>query len=324
MDQLLVISNASISGILDCYSNGGGTECIYKFDALGGLILLYIAFVVYCFVFAEVTGNYSKVDQIWSLTPIWYAWFAYAHWGHNNVGTGSHDRLFLVCSLITLWGGRLTYNFWRRDGYGNLITHEEDYRWPILRKIINNKFLFTIFNATFISTYQNLILLLIALPAYHVMKSEKDINNFDIYLTILFLALFIMETIADQQHWNFQNKKYACTPEQREVHPDKDVVDGFYRQGLFRYCRHPNYFAEQATWVTIYLFTLSHTNITSITDICNIYFLGAFLLISLFQGSMAFSEGITASKYPVYKQYQKDVSQCIPFFNNENNDKKRI
>jgi steroid 5-alpha reductase family enzyme len=32
----------------------------------------------------------------------------------------------ILFSLIFLWGSRLTYNFWRKDGYS---LKGEDYRW---------------------------------------------------------------------------------------------------------------------------------------------------------------------------------------------------
>ena len=67
--------------------------------------------------------------------------------------------------LSTLWGLRLTYNFWRKGGYS---SGGEDYRWPVLRKKLNNRCLFTLFNLAFISFYQNILLLLIALPSYFI------------------------------------------------------------------------------------------------------------------------------------------------------------
>ena len=75
--------------------------------------------------------------------------------------------------------------------------------------------------------------------------------------------------------------------------------------GLFLYSRHPNYFAEQALWVVVFLFTVHGFYI-------NYSCVGCILLILLFQGSMAFSESITLSKYPSYADYQATTSQCIP------------
>ncbi len=69
-----------------------------------------------------------------------YAW-------HFAALSGWDSRGLLMAVLITMWGVRLTFNFWRKGGYNG----EEDYRWAVLRTKINNKFLFTIFNLTFIS-----------------------------------------------------------------------------------------------------------------------------------------------------------------------------
>jgi steroid 5-alpha reductase family enzyme len=147
------------------------------------------------------------------------------------------------------------------------------------------------------------------------MKSSNTACNFaDWVCALLFLSFLIFETIADQQHWNFHAKKYAVTESQRSLHPDPDVRDGFYQSGLFRFCRHPNYFAEQSQWLCIYAFTLTQRNITQPLDLINIYSLGAILLILLFQGSMHFSESITISKYPKYTAYKARTNQCIPFF----------
>ena len=60
-------------------------------------------------------------------------------------------------------------------------------------------------------------------------------------------------------------------------------------------------------WVCVYLFTV-HSSRYPI----NHSILGCILLILLFQGSMAFSESITLSKYPVYADYQLSTPQCFP------------
>jgi steroid 5-alpha reductase family enzyme len=70
----------------------------------------------------------------------------------------------------------------------------------------------------------------------------------------IFLFLFCIESIADEQHWRFQTTKHSLTAEQRASHPHPDIRIGFYRSDLFAISRHPNYFAEQSIWVVIYLF----------------------------------------------------------------------
>ena len=291
-------------------------ECFFTHSALAGAVWLCAAISAYCLIASIVGQNCSKVDQLWSVTPWLFAWLFYAHDQHSSRGQ-PHPRLLLVCVCITAWGLRLTYNFWRRGGYGNLITHEEDYRWPILRKIIGHWALFLVFNITFIASYQNFLLLAIAAPAHAVMQAkgqDRQINTADMVLAGVFAAILAFETLCDQQHWEFHLKKYApgLTAASRKRHPDPDVRDGFFQSGLWKYSRHPNYFFEQAIWVCVYGFCVSHAK--SVWEMVNVYILGAVLLVLLFQGSIAFGESITQKKYSKYAAYQLSTSQCIPFF----------
>ena len=295
---------------VSCVKLDGINVCAQTFDPSVTALWLCLILAVYCLVWSIVGKNCSKVDQIWSITPVLYAWIIYAwpsshHAGHNT-------RLFVVTTIITVWGIRLTYNFWRRGGYGNLITHEEDYRWPILRAWFNNSFLFFIFNVTFIATYQNVLLYLIAMPLVTVSKGPGEMNIWDWILSALLVGLVIGEATADQQHWEFHKRKNAVPVAKRSKHADIEISQGFYQSGLFYYSRHPNYFCEQSIWVVVYLFSVTHAQ--SLAELFNFWGLGATLLVLLFQGSMAFSESVTAQKYPEYKAYQRRTSQCIPMF----------
>jgi steroid 5-alpha reductase family enzyme len=99
----------------------------------------------------------------------------------------------------------IIFNFVNR--YGNLIFHEEDYRWPILREKMSS-ITFFFFNLSFIATFQNVLLWLITYPAYVVLQSKRHhIHFIDIILAGFFLLLLVMETIADQQHYNFHTAK---------------------------------------------------------------------------------------------------------------------
>jgi steroid 5-alpha reductase family enzyme len=133
-----------------------------------------------------------------------------------------------------------------------------------------------------------------------------------VFSRILFFFIFI-EYFADQQQWKFQNAKktYEATarvpPQLKKTFTSDDLNRGFVVTGLWSWCRHPNFAAEQAIWLTLYLWACydSHT-----------YFnwsgIGALGLILLFQGSTRFTEEISASKYPEYKEYQARVGKFIP------------
>jgi steroid 5-alpha reductase family enzyme len=295
---------------LECTLLDGLSPCFKQFDPSVSCFWLCALVALYCLVGSVVTGNCSKVDQLWSITPVVYAWLVYL-WPSSH-HAGHHTRLLVVTLLITVWGVRLTYNFSRRGGYSpSLWNHEEDYRWPVLRRVINNPVLFFVFNVTFIASYQNLLLLLIAAPVFEVARGPTAMNTHDWLATVAMLLLIAGETLADQQQWEFHLRKLAVPVAKRATHPDPDVRDGFFQSGLFKYSRHPNYFCEQSIWVVVYAFSVTHA--TSVAELWNVWVAGPVLLILLFQGSAAFSESITASKYPGYKDYQRRTSQFFPW-----------
>jgi steroid 5-alpha reductase family enzyme len=239
-----------------------------------------------------LTREYSWVDRLWSIIPLVYvAVFAGA--------AGFADpRLDLMLILVVSWGIRLTFNFARKGGYA---PGGEDYRWAVLRARLSG-WQYQLFNLFFITIYQNVILLLITLPAYTALRHRGGFGLLDVVLGVAFLAGLIGETVADQQQWDFQQWKRAEVAAGREPRP------GFVSSGLFRYSRHPNFFFEQAQWWIIFLF-----GAVAAGSLLQWTVLGAVLLTLLFVGSTRFTESISASKYPAYAQYQQTTSAVVPW-----------
>lgn len=110
-------------------------------------------------------------------------------------------------SLTTLWGIRLTYNFYRKGGYRK---GGQDYRWEYIRKNYHWSVV-EILNIVFISYYQIILILWFSSPVY--AAHEGPLNLVDIVLTFAWLAFFAGEVTADQQQWNFQTEKYRLLKE---------------------------------------------------------------------------------------------------------------
>lgn len=247
------------------------------------LILFLLALVInYAFFKSIITGNYSQVDELWTIVPIFFV-YHFNHWSPRGI---------LMFILASIWGLRLSYNFWRKGGYRGL----EDYRWEQLRQIIKNKCLWFLFNVIFISTYQSILLMLICSPVYFEDQSPLKVR--DAVLGILYLGFVFLETVADWQQWKFQSEKKAL------IEKGQKSKGNFVTNGLFRYSRHPNFFAEQCIWWIFYAFT----------DSWNISIAGPILLTLLFQGSTTFTEYLSKKKYPEYAEYQKTTSRLIPWF----------
>ncbi|KAJ3008686.1 UNVERIFIED_CONTAM: hypothetical protein HDU68_002994, partial [Siphonaria sp. JEL0065] len=209
-------------------------------------IWLTFFFVIATFVIGTVSGNYSQVDRLWSISPAIYTanYFIIA----NLRGYEFNLRLAVMAGLVLAWGSRLTFNFWRKGGYR---WKDEDYRWPALRKIITNQILWHTFSLLFISLYQNVLLLLLTVPAKTAFDAVQSGVGFvewqplDSIATITFVTLLILETVADQQQWNFQQTKWGMIKKGRKLQnlPAPYNV-GFLTTGLFAFSRHPNFFAE--------------------------------------------------------------------------------
>ena len=277
---------------------------VAQWDMLKTATFIMLGVAFYCFVVGELTRNTSQVDKLWSIVPVVYGWyFAYAtHW---------NPRLVLMALVATVWGVRLTYNFSRRGAYRwKFWTGEEDYRWAIVREnpVLKGRFRWLLFDLFFISMYQNALLLMITLPMLVAWQgAEQPLGIYDMLITGLYIGFVIIETIADQQQWNFQNEKHKRKKAGEAL--TQEQTNGFISSGLFSKVRHPNYAAEQAIWICFYLFSVSATG-----RWINWSMAGSLLLLVLFQSSSDFSEGISESKYPAYENFKKRVPRFIPKF----------
>jgi steroid 5-alpha reductase family enzyme len=265
------------------------------------VIWLYLVFAGLCFIVSTVSDNYSQVDKLWSIMPAVYAWMICEKADYE-------PRLVLMAFLITFWACRLTFNFGRRGGYSwKFWTGEEDYRWAVLRAKpeFSAKWKWMLFNLFFISFYQMGLVMLITLPMIKAIDGT-ELGIFDYILAFLVIVVVILEFVADQQQWNYQKEKYRL--KNAKLPLSAFYEKGFTHTGLWAYMRHPNYAAEQMVWILIYCFSIVATGVA-----VNWTIAGCLLLVILFKGSSDFSEKISETKYPAYKEYQKRVPRFVPF-----------
>jgi steroid 5-alpha reductase family enzyme len=241
---------------------------------------------------------------------VYYA-ITIAFYSVGTFGTDLHPRMALIAALIWIWGSRLTYNFYRKGGYA---LSGEDYRWKIIQQGVN-PILFQIFNIVFIAFIQNVLLASIVSPVYVAWTGSYNalnilitpLNAIDLLATVLALTCLIIESVADQQQWKFQTAKHAAIKAGKRL--TGPFAKGFIDTGLFRYSRHPNFFAEQCFWWSMCLFATAATG-----KWYGWWMGGAAALTALFQGSTWLTEKITAEKYPKYKDYQKTTSRLMLWF----------
>lgn len=245
------------------------------------------------FIFNVATKEYSWTDRLWSTLPVLMAWVYYLK-THNSI-------LLFTAMIITCWGIRLTFNFYRKGGY----TSKEDYRWAYLQTKITSPVLWQIFNFLFISIYQQLLFILFTLPLYLMALKDSKATNLTYLFFILAILFLILETVADQQQWVFQESKYGRRSKIDKL--NKSYEQGFRTSGLFSISRHPNYLGELGFWFSIYLITSS-----AYGTYINWTIIGPILLLLLFMGSVVVTEGITKEKYSKYENYKKQVPALVP------------
>ncbi|KAJ3332374.1 hypothetical protein HDU93_009114 [Gonapodya sp. JEL0774] len=194
--------------------------------------------------------------------------------------------------------------------------HSEDYRWVWLKsKLREHKLppaLFSLFNLVFIATYQHFLIWLFTSPSYVASASAyMGWTTVDTVATVGFLGAVALETVADNQQWEFYEvrrkvREGKLKANELEAGVAADVQRGFLSRGLFAYSRHPNFFGEQAVWWSYYLFAVSASG-----NWLNWSGAGVFLLSLLFQGTGPITEYISTSKYPEYTTYQRRVPRAF-------------
>ncbi len=281
------------------YLTLGPTLDTVQLETLKILAIIAACSAAFCFIVGEATGNNSQMDKLWSLLPIAYTWVI-------AVKGGMSVRLVVMAVLATIWGIRLTVNFARKGAYKlKFWEGVEDYRWAIVRSgpFFQKRWRWTLFDLGFISIYQNALVLMTTFPALVAMRSTKPFGWFDIVAAVLMLGFIVVETVADEQQWRFQTRKWAMINEGKKLEDlPAPYNKGFNTTGLWGRSRHPNYFSEQAIWVCFYLFSIGAG-----IGIVNWSVIGALLLMVLFQGSSSLAEEISGGKYPEYEDYCKKV-----------------
>jgi len=258
----------------------------------GAALDLCIVLAAAVWLLSAITRDCSWVDRLWSICPAAYCLLVAGADGFDSA------RVNLMTGLVILWGARLTFNFARKGGY---CKGGEDYRWAVVRERLG-PLGFQLLNITFVAPAQMLLIWWFTSPIHQAwLWRGAPLNWLDAVAAVAFLALFAGETLADEQMWRFQQDK------KRRMAAGEQVTEPFIATGLFRYCRHPNYFCELGMWWVFYLFAVAASG-----QWLHWTGLGFILLTALFIPSMRLTESISAEKYPGYSAYQASTPALIP------------
>ena len=230
------------------------------------------------------TRNAGIVDAIWS------ACMAAAALFYAGVGSGGLVSRLAVAMLGGVWGSRLCMHILSR-----VLNEPEDGRYRYLREYWRDdqRMFFGFFMA------QALLTALFSLPFYAVAENPRDaLSVWCVCGLTIWIVSVAGESIADAQLSHFrknpQNRGKTC------------------RVGLWRYCRHPNYFFEWLHW-----FTYVFLSVGAPFPAWLLSFLGPTLMLA----SLCWISGIPfteaqalRSRGDDYREYQRTTSMLIPWF----------
>ena len=274
---------------------------------LSGSLMLVTSVVL--FLASHINNNYSWVDRSWSILPVVYTWIhvCYTHGEQGSTATSTSPPAGLPISaatlyglVITVWGIRLTFNYYRRGGYSR---GSEDYRWKHVRTwpiLSTHPAIWTVFNFVAISFFQTWLLWAITLPVMHFSCARATVK--DVAFAVVMLILLALEATCDEQQWRFHQGK-ARTPEA------EPYCYGFCITGVFGYSRHLNVFCEGSIWVTLALAAqLSGTESLAWWQCIGCVVLEMLTLFS----TGVITERMSAQKYPDYAVYQSVTPMLFP------------
>jgi len=192
-----------------------------------------VAATIAIFGFSVVYRNSSFYDAYWSVAPIVIA-FAWLAMGISEVNA---PRALLATAAVSIWGVRLTYNWWR--GWAGL--DHEDWRYVDLQQKCGSFYWPVSFAG--IHMMPTLVVFLGCLPLYPALVTSSQPFGAVDALAVLVLATAIWwEAEADNQLRRFRLSGPA---------PGSAL-----QTGLWALSRHPNYFGEILFWWGLFLFGL--------------------------------------------------------------------
>jgi steroid 5-alpha reductase family enzyme len=184
-----------------------------------------VAATVAIFAFSVVFRNSSFYDAYWSVAPIAIAFV----WVAMGAGAADPARALLATAAVTIWGARLTWNWWR--GWTGL--DHEDWRYVDLQEKCGPFYWPVSFAG--IHMMPTLVVFLGCLPLYPALvTSARPFGWIDALATLALGTAIWWEAEADNQLRRF---RLSGPP-----------AGATLTTGLWSLSRHPNYFGEILFW----------------------------------------------------------------------------
>lgn len=237
------------------------------------------------FGFSVKYDNSSFYDPYWSVAPVPIA----IYWLFvPEAGGADALRQLVVCTLLSLWALRLSYN-WVRGWTG--LDHE-DWRYVDMRENSGSRYWLVSFAA--IHMMPTLIVFAGCLALWPALVTgDQPFGALDVLAAGITGGAIALEATADQQLRRFRLSQPA--------------PQAILETGVWAYCRHPNYLGEIAFWWGLYLFALAAEPAAWWTGA------GALVITLLFRfGSLKLIDDRMLARRPNYKTRMETVPALLP------------
>jgi len=277
------------------------TASLFEVSLVNGLLQLLLFTLVVC-IPAWRTGRMSYVDigWPWGLTVIGLVTLALAegHW----------LRVLLVSGVYVFMGTRMGWaaiKLWRQGHIENeLPRYKYQYRRWEKAGITDHRLVMQVevlaqglANASFL-----------AFPAFIIAANPSpEVSLFEIIGLLVWLLAFSIESVSDLQKDRFIRDMNGAGEKNRVCNV-----------GLWRYSRHPNYFAEWMVWNALIVAAIP--SIWSLTSheplwLCLLLALGLLFVSRLMYVTLVYYTGAkpaefySVKKRPEYKRYQETTNR---------------
>ncbi|XP_057454966.1 uncharacterized protein C594.04c-like isoform X2 [Lotus japonicus] len=245
-------------------------------------------------VIGQIQSSHWMIDPYWTVIPVmlahYYATHPLAHydWWRSRI----------VILLTWVWSIRLTHNYFRREKWQ--WGAREDWRFTEMSQQYGKQWWWVSFFAVYVS--QQMFLIGLSLPLYVIHSVNQPLSIWDLVAIVVCLCGIVMAYFADTQLHDFMSRNNKLKGLGKPLVP---VLDN----GLWYYCRHPNYVGEQLWWwgLVVFAWSLGYgwTFIGALVNtLCLAY------VTRLVEDRMLKQE----SRAEAFRLYQKTTSVWIPWF----------
>lgn len=261
---------------------------IFELDSVVLSLSLCLAAVI---VLAVTGWLYSLwADEVSIVAPLWPIMVLICTLIYSNFSGANGPLSIAVQAMVLLWSLRMAAFLLIRDHY-----RPEQRQYRLMRIELSTAFyrksLPKIFFGHALSAW--IASFIFAILLFDISNGTTQWTGIHSFAIGAFVVGLIAQTIAD-----YQLHRYSKNIKR---------VSGTFEKGLWRYCRHPNYFAECLIWWSWGIFAIPSGNVLAMVSPIFI----TYLMVRVKAAQEVEDE--IASRRPDYKKYIKTTNFMLPW-----------